>query len=103
MTDNLEQEINALTNEINKETEARQERIDALVKEYNNIDTAFQQDFPRDEAAMYLAHERAIQESESDIARSEASAEIALDRVLEEESEETGDDLEATEGDEEEE
>lgn len=98
MTNNLKQKINTLTNEINQKTEVRQKRIDTLVKEYNNIDAAFQQDFPRDEAAMYLAHERAIWESESDIARFETGAETSLDRVLKEESEETEDDLKATEG-----
>lgn len=112
MTDNLEQELHNLTAEINEDTEERQRRIDSLVDEYNQIDSAFQQDFAKDEAILNLASEAAMQENARDVARSEAETEKVLDQASEEvsavvtdeeESEETEDDLEATEGDEEEE
>ena len=91
MSDNLEQELDILTAEINEDTENRQQRINSLINEYDQIDGSFREGFARDEAILNLAHEQALQESAIDVARTEAEAEKELDRAIEEESEEVTD------------
>lgn len=84
MTDNLEQELNDLTNEINEDTEERQRRIDSLVDEYDQIDRSFQEGFARDETILNLASEEAMRENTQDLSRSEAETEKVLTQASEE-------------------